>query len=69
MEMEPGTHACNIISMTTTLFEQQQIASGNFLKNYFFTSQTRKVALMEMKLGTHTYYIISMTTTGIFLYY
>ena len=33
MEMKHGTHASNIISMTTTLFEQQQIASAN-IKNY-----------------------------------
>ena len=39
MEMKLGAHVCNIISMTTTLFEHQ-IPSGNFLINYFFTSQT-----------------------------
>ena len=34
IEMKLGTHACNIISTTITLFEQQ-IAPGNFLQNYF----------------------------------
>ena len=33
MEIKLSTNACNIISMRTTLFEQQ-ISSGNFLKNY-----------------------------------
>ena len=63
MEMKFGTHTCNIVSMTTTLFKQQQIHSSNFLKNYFFTSQTRwrYIAQMEIKLGTHAHYIISMT--------
>ena len=42
IEMKLGMHACNIISMTTALFEQQQIASANFLlKNYLFTSRNR----------------------------
>ena len=63
MEMKLGTYAYYIISMTTTLFEQQQTASG------IYSSNLLTAAHMEMKLGTHEYYIISMTTTGIFLYY
>ena len=38
MEMKLRTHVCNIISMTTTLFEQQQIASGNILKHFNSTT-------------------------------
>ena len=37
MEMKLGMHVCNII---TTLFEQQQIASSNFIKNCIFTPKT-----------------------------
>ena len=53
MEMKLGMHACNIISMTTTLFEQQQIASWNFLKKLLYLLN---VAHMEIKLGAHAYY-------------
>ena len=60
MEMKLGTHACNIISMTTTLFEQQ-IGSGNCQLLLHF-SNSLKVPCIEMKLGMHACYIISMTT-------
>ena len=67
MEMKLGTHTCNIISMTTTLFEQQQIASGNFLKKLLLHfSNSLKVAHMEIKLGTHAHYhdnYMFLTTT------
>ena len=56
MEMKLGMHACNIISMTTTLFEQQQIASWNFLKKLLYFSNSLNVAHMEIKLGAHAYY-------------
>ena len=46
-----------VTSLTNTLFEKQQIASGNFLKIFSI------VAHIEMKLGTHACNIISMTTT------
>ena len=32
MEVKLGAHVCNIISMTTTLFEQQEVASGILFK-------------------------------------
>ena len=42
---------------------QQQIPSGTFPYNYFFTSQTCKPCkCMELKLGMHMYLNVSMTT-------
>ena len=67
MEMKLGTHACNIISMATSLRK----FSLKFLLHF---SNSLMVACMEMKLGTHlemnlgqnAYYIVSMTTTYYF---
>ena len=42
IEMKLSTHAHHIMPMASTLHicKQQQIASGTFLHNYFFTPQT-----------------------------
>ena len=59
MEMKPGSHAYYTVSMTTTLFEQQKIASGILLL---------QVPHIEMKLGIHAYYTDQQITTPIILY-
>ena len=47
--------------VTTTLFEQQQVAIRQFSYKYLLHF-SNSAACMEMKLGTRAYYFISMRT-------